>query len=76
MRYELTIKTDNDAPSGVYDSYDEARAAADEAAAVDELTVDVRHWSSEGARTVGAEGAFVDEDGMPWFSFTIREAVA
>jgi hypothetical protein len=69
--YELTVTTDNDASSGVYDSYDEARAAADDAAAIDDLTVDVQHWTKVATETVGSAGTFVDGDGAPWFEFII-----
>jgi hypothetical protein len=73
--FELTITTYNDASSGLHDTFLEARAAADEAAAVDDLTVDVQRWTKVGANFVGAEGTFVDNDGMPWFEFTIRKFV-
>ena len=72
-RYELIITTDNDAHSGIYDTYTEARAAADDAADVDGLTVDVKRWTTIGTATVGAEGVFVnDDDGLPWFEFRIE----
>jgi hypothetical protein len=70
-RFELTITTDNNAHSGKYDTFAEAREAAKEAAAIDDLRIDVRYWSAIGTETVGADGAFVDSDGLDWFEFTI-----
>jgi hypothetical protein len=75
--YVLTVKTFADTCSGrshtvsVYDSYDAARAAAGGTAAVDDLRVDTRHWSRLGTEVVGADGVFVDGDGVALFGFRI-----
>ncbi len=76
--YVLTVTTFADTCSGrsrtvsVYDSYEAARAAAGGTAAVDDLTVDTRHWSKVGAAVVAADGVFVDGDGVALFGFRIK----
>jgi hypothetical protein len=55
----------------VYDSYQDARAAAGRTAAVDDLTVDTRHWSSAGANVTAANGVFVNGDGVALYGFRI-----
>jgi hypothetical protein len=75
--YVLTVTNFADTCTGhertvsVYDSYEDARAAAGGAAAVDHLTVDTRHWSRTGADVVAAKGVFVDGDGVAMFGFRI-----
>ena len=75
--YVLTVTNFGDTCTGrertvsVYDSYEAARAAAGGAAAVDDLTVDTRHWSRVGADVVAAHGVFVDADGVALFGFRI-----
>jgi hypothetical protein len=75
--YVLTVKNFADTCSGrshtvsVYDTYEAARAAAGGTAAVDDLTVDTRHWSRRGAEVVAADGVFVDGDGVALFGFRI-----
>ena len=75
--YVLTVTNFGDICSGrsdtvsVYDSYQAARAAAGGAAAVDDLTVDTRHWSRVGADVIAAKGVFVDGDGVALFGFRI-----
>jgi hypothetical protein len=75
--YVLTVTTFADTCSGrsrtvsVYDCYEAARAAAGGTAAVDNLTVDTRHWSRAGAEVVAAGGVFVDGDGVALFGFRI-----
>ncbi|BBZ50199.1 hypothetical protein BST25_05540 [Mycobacterium heidelbergense] len=77
--YVLTVTNFGDTCSGrsdtvsvsVYDSYQAARAAAGGAAAVDDLTVDTRHWSRAGADVTAAKGVFVDGDGVALFGFRI-----
>jgi hypothetical protein len=75
--YVLTVTNFGDTCSGrsdtvsVYDSYEAACAAAGGAAAVDNLTVDTRHWSRVGADVVAARGVFVDGDGVALFGFRI-----
>ena len=75
--YVLTVMNFADTCTGrsdtvsVYDSYSAARAAAGGSAAVDDLTVDTRHWSRVGADVVAADGVFVDGDGVALFGFRI-----
>jgi hypothetical protein len=75
--YVLTVTNFADTCTGrertvsVYDSYDDARAAAGRTAAVDDLTVDMRHRSSADADVVVANGMFVDGDGVALFGFRI-----
>ncbi|HUO40684.1 MAG TPA: hypothetical protein VMU34_23820 [Mycobacterium sp.] len=38
---------------------------------MDDLRVDTRHWSRLGAEVVGADGVFVDGDGVALFGFRI-----
>jgi hypothetical protein len=61
--YELIISSDSDASSGIYDSRLEAMDAADEAAAVDNLTA---VYGTPNA------GYFKDSDGNAWFHFEIK----
>jgi hypothetical protein len=72
MSYELTIECFNDASSGIYDSFEAARAATDEAAGVDDLEVEVRSWSQVGERMVAASGVFRCSDGAAVFGFRIE----
>jgi hypothetical protein len=72
--FTLTITNFNDAHSGDYATYADARNAADNAAAIDGLTVSVARFAKIGADYVSADGSFCDDDGMPWFDFTIRRA--
>jgi hypothetical protein len=65
MGYELTITTDNDPSSGIYESRLEAMDAVDEAAAVDGLTARYGHTPNA--------GFMVDGDGQAWFGFRVRE---
>lgn len=75
--YVLTVTNFADTCTGrartvsVYDSYEDARAAAGGTAAVDDLTVDTRHWSRVGTDVVAANGVFVDGDGVALFAFRI-----
>jgi hypothetical protein len=75
--YILTVTNFADTCSGrsrtvsVYDSYEAARAAAGGSAAVDDLTIDMRHSSGMGADVVAADGTFVDGDGVALFGFRI-----
>ncbi|HTZ14150.1 MAG TPA: hypothetical protein VMC78_11120 [Mycobacterium sp.] len=75
--YVLTVTNFADTCTGhadtvsVYDSYDDARAAAGRTAAVDNLSVATRHRSTAGADVIGARGVFVDMDGVALFGFRI-----
>lgn len=75
--YVLTVTNFADTCTGhsdtvsVYDSYEEALAAAGRTAAVDNLTVDTRHQSRAGADVVSGRGVFVDGDGVALFGFRI-----
>jgi hypothetical protein len=75
--YVLTVTNFADTCTGrertvsVYDSYQDARAAAVTTAAVDDLTVDTRHWSSAGANVVACNGVFVDGDRVALYGFRI-----
>jgi hypothetical protein len=75
--YVLTVTNFADTCTGradtvsVYDTYEDARAAAGRTAAVDDLTVDTRHRSSAGPDVVGARGVFIDVDGVALFGFRI-----
>lgn len=75
--YVLTVTNFADTCTGrertvsVYDSYEDARAAAGRTAAVDELTVDTRYRSSKDADVVVARGVFIDGDGVALFGFRI-----
>jgi hypothetical protein len=82
MKYELTISCDNDAHSGVYDTYAEARVAAGEAAGIDNLIVDARTWTKRGDQIVGCSGVFIEPsdegqsdsmDKLPIFDFRIEQ---
>lgn len=75
MLYELTIQNDGDASSGVYGTYEAARAAADEAARVDGLTARLGGYATVGPDIVEAHGDFVDptdDVALWWFTWTIR----
>ena len=79
--YVLTVTNFADTCTGrertvsVYDSYDDARAAAVKTAAVDDLTVDTRHCSTAGAAVVAATGVFVTRHRVALYGFRItREA--
>jgi hypothetical protein len=75
--YVLTVTNFADSCTGradtvsVYDTYEDARAAAGRTAAVDNLTVDPRQRSRAGADVVAAHGVFVDVDGVALFGFRI-----
>jgi hypothetical protein len=75
--YVLTVTNFADTCSGrsdtvsVYDSYEEAHAAAGRTAAVDNLTVDTRHRTRVGTHVVSARGVFVDGDRVALFGFRI-----
>jgi len=75
--YVLTVTNFADTCTGrsetvsVYDTYQDARAAAGRTAAVDDLTVDTRHRSRAGADVVAARGVFIDVDGVALFGFRI-----
>jgi hypothetical protein len=76
MKFELTISCDNDAHSGVYDTYREARAAACAAAAIDGLVPDVQTWTKLGAEIVSCTGVFIeptDEAEVAWFDFRVEQ---
>jgi hypothetical protein len=75
--YVLTVTNFADTCTGrsdtvsVYDSYEDAHAAAGRTAAVDNLTVDTQHRSRTGADVVRARGVFVDGEGVALFGFRI-----
>jgi hypothetical protein len=69
--YALTIENFGDACTGDYPSYEEARAAVQEAADVDGLTVVWQRSTCQGTRTLRAEGDLTDCDGAVWFSWVI-----
>ncbi len=75
--YVLTITNFADTCSGrsntvsAYTSYQTASAAADGSAAVDDLTVDTRHWSKTGTDVIASDGVFIDGDGVALFGFRI-----
>jgi hypothetical protein len=75
--YVLTVTNFADTCTGrsdtvsVYDTYDDARAAAGRTAAVDNLMVETRHRSKPGADVVAARGVFVDVEGVALFGFRI-----
>jgi hypothetical protein len=75
--YILTVTNFADTCTGrsdtvsVYDTYEDARAAAGRTAAVDNLAVDTRHRSRAGADVVAARGVFIDVDGVALFGFRI-----
>jgi len=75
--YVLTVTNFADTCTGrsdtvsVYDTYEDARAAAGRTAAVDDLTVDTRHRSRAGTDVVATRGVFIDVDGVALFGFRI-----